>query len=196
MIQNSPQFLSTQRTAQCGLCPRPLDALWSFRPNVKFPLGCLIKSQALHIQNWTTILSPEPVAPKAVLFFNWCWFHCFGCSGQKTQESSLTPLFLSIQSIRKFSWVYLQNTSRLQPTVSHHICHNDSGLSHHHSHLDYWNSFLRCLPSSTSPPCHQSIFNTEISNPFKTLDQFILPCCSKPCNGSLFHSKAKVLIMA
>ena len=52
-----------------------------------------------------------------------------------------------------------------------------------------------CLPSLTSPRCHQSVFHTETSDPFKNI-QFVSLGCSKPCSGSPFLSKAKVLPMA
>lgn len=43
---------------QCThFCPGPLGVPRSLQPRVKFPLGCLIKSQTLRIENGTTVLS-------------------------------------------------------------------------------------------------------------------------------------------
>lgn len=68
-----------------------------------------------------------------------------------------------------FSWSspsesFLGSTFKifLDSAVSHHKCHSHFGLRHYHSHLGYWNSFLRCLLSSASPCCHQ-LFSTQKS---------------------------------
>lgn len=45
----------------------PLGMPWALQSWVKFLLGCLIKSQTLHIGNGTTVLSYSLFLPKAVL---------------------------------------------------------------------------------------------------------------------------------
>lgn len=123
-----------------------------FQPNGKFPLGSLIQTQILHIQNWTTIASSQPVLPllsSSIDVISFWWLR------PKNLESSLMPFFF-LSFIRKFSWVYFQSIPRLQLFLTTD-CHNHSELSHRHSHLGYWNSFLRFLSF-----CHQSILNREI----------------------------------
>lgn len=170
--------------------PKATGCFLVFQPSVKLPLGSLIKSQILHIQNWTTVVFPHSLLYQTFLSsFQLMPIPLF-CLLRPETWSYPWCLSFSVQSVRKFSWMYFQNIYRLQlfliTTVTTALNWATVNLTWviETASEDVFSPFSLC--------CLQSVFNRD----FKTLNELILLCCSKPRDGFLFHSKAEVFIMA